>query len=279
MKELSFFKFQGTGNDFVIIDEIDKSYDLKPEEIKKICNRHFGVGADGLILVQDAHGADFKMIFFNPDGTQAQMCGNGIRCLAKYLFDHGRTEKNRFVIETQAGFRMISLEVREGKARSVKVNMGRPNFIAKIVPATVPTVEFINQPLTVNGRELKATILSLGNPHCVVFVDDLATFPIGDIGGKVENLPIFPERVNIEFAQLVSRNEIDLKVWERGAGLTLACGTGACATLVAAVKNGLSERRVKVNLPGGSLDIHWAQSDNVYLSGPAEQVFSGKLSL
>lgn len=279
MKELSFFKFQGTGNDFVIIDEIDKSYDLKPEEIKKICNRHFGVGADGLILAQDSHGADFKMIFFNPDGTQAQMCGNGIRCLAKYLFDHGRTEKNRFVIETQAGFRMISLEVTEGKARSVKVNMGQPNFIAKIVPATVPTDEFINQPLTVNGRELKATILSLGNPHCVVFVDDLATFPIADIGGKVENLPIFPERVNIEFAQLVSRNEIDLKVWERGAGLTLACGTGACATLVAAVKNGLSERRVRVNLPGGSLDIHWAESDNVYLSGPAEQVFSGKLSL
>jgi len=279
MKELSFLKFQGTGNDFIIVDEIDKNYGLKPEEIIRACDRHFGVGADGLILAQDSYGADFKMVFFNPDGTEAQMCGNGIRCLAKYLFDHGRTEKSRFVIETKAGFRMVSLDVREGKAASVEVNMGQPNFIAQIVPMAVSTDEFINQPLNVDGRELSATSLSLGNPHCVVFLEDLADFPIKEVGAKIENLSIFTERVNAEFARVLSRNEIDLKVWERGAGLTLACGTGACATVAAAVKNGLSERRAKVNLPGGSLDIKWSESNNIYLAGPAQEVFSGKMSL
>lgn len=279
MKELIFFKFQGIGNDFVVIDEIDKNYGLTSEEIKSICDRHFGIGADGLILAQASFGADFKMVFFNPDGTQAQMCGNGIRCLAKYLFDHGRTDNSRFVIETQAGFRMITLDLRDGKAVSAKVDMGRPNFMAKIIPAKVELEEFINIPIKVEGRELSATSLSLGNPHCVIFVDDLKNFPIADIGGKIENLPIFPERVNVEFAQVLSRNEIELKVWERGAGLTLACGTGACATVAAGVKNGLCERSVKINLPGGSLDVQWAESEKIYLAGSAKEVFSGKISL
>lgn len=279
MKEIRFVKSEGAGNDFVIVDELDTNYNLSAQKIRKMCDRHFGVGADGLLLARPSSAADFQMLFFNPDGSQAEMCGNGIRCFGKYLYDHGRTKKEEIIIETKSGFRVLTLEVAHGDVASAKVDMGKPSFIARMVPVETGTTEFVDVPLKVNGSELKATCLSMGNPHCVVFVDSLDNYPVAEFGPKMEILPIFPEKINTEFVQVISRREIKLKVWERGAGLTLACGTGACAAVAASVKKGLTDRTVSVNLPGGSLQVQWSESGSIYLSGPASEVFSGTIKL
>lgn len=279
MKEISFVKSEGSGNDFVIIDELDVGHNISAHEIKLICDRHFGVGGDGVIIARQSAVADFKMVFFNPDGTQAEMCGNGIRCFGKYLYDHGKTTKHEIVVETKSGLKVLTFEVVRGRVVSAKVDMGKPNFITRMVPVEAPLDELIDMPIAIGGIELRGTCLSMGNPHCVIFVDDLDNFPVTEMGPQVESLPIFPEKVNVGFVQILSADTVKLKVWERGAGLTLACGTGACAAVVAAARIKLTNKSAKVELPGGRLDVQWSESGAVYLSGPAKEIFSGKIKI
>ncbi len=276
MKEIDFFKYQGTGNDFIVIDEIDTQLGITPDIIRELCDRHFGVGADGVILARPSDDADFKMVFFNPDGSKAEMCGNGIRCYASYLFLHKRTEKTELRLETDSGLKVVTLEVKQGVVEEATVDMGKPNFISKMIPVDSSADNFVNRPLGIDGIDLLGTALSMGNPHVVIFVDDLENVPISEYGPKIERSPLFPNGVNVEFAKIVSRNQIEIIVWERGAGITLSCGTGACAVAVAAVKNGLADRKIIARVPGGDLEVYWSDSDCVFLSGPAREVFSGR---
>ncbi len=267
------------GNDFIIIEDLKSQLDLSPQVITKICDRRFGIGADGLILVRPAKGGDFFMLFFNSDGSQAEMCGNGIRCLAKYLYDRRLTLKTAMTIETLSGPREVLLFLKAKRVEGAKVDMGLPIFKPELIPMITEGEEVINQPIRVGKEIIKATCLSIGNPHCVIFVKDVVEAPVKKLGPIIENLPIFPNKVNVEFAQIANSRQIQLRVWERGAGETLACGTGACAAVVAAIKNELTERKVTVKLPGGKLDIEWAKDNHVYLAGPVEKVFTGTIEI
>lgn len=275
----SFIKSQALGNDFIIIEDIEERIDLGPKTVTRLCERHFGIGADGLIIVRASKHADFYMFFFNPDGSEAEMCGNGIRCFASYLYNHGLTSKHAIKIETKGGLREVFLLFEKDKLRATKVNMGRPTFKASDIPMLVDEHEFIDDVLKVAEVEVRATCLSVGNPHCVIFVGDIREAQVGDVGPKIEKLPVFPARVNVEFAQVIGPDEINLRVWERGAGETLACGTGACAAVLAGVRNKLTSRKVKVHLLGGSLDIEWADDDFVYMTGSSDEVFRGEVNL
>lgn len=277
--KVEFFKFQGAGNDFVLIDELAKKHYFTREQIVKLCDRHFGIGADGLVLVRSSESADFKMAFYNPDGSEAEMCGNGIRCLTKYVYDHGLTSKENLVVETLAGNKELFLSVQDGKVENVKVDMGSPVFVRTAIPMLGGEGEAIGEPLRIEQTMLQVTCLSMGNPHCVIFVKDTSNTSVTKIGSLVECLPIFPQRTNVGFAQVITRKEIDLRVWERGVGETLACGTGACAAVAASVRNRLTQRKVIVHLPGGDFKVEWADNDHMYLMGPAEEVFSGSISL
>jgi diaminopimelate epimerase len=279
MRELPFWKFQASGNDFVIFNQLEEVYNFTSDEVRKICHRHFGIGADGLILARRSPTVDFKMVFYNPDGKEAEMCGNGIRCLARFLYDEDLIGKEEIIIETKAGVKVVVIKAKNRQVKSIKVDMGKPSFMKQLIPMSCEGDKFINCPIKVGETELKATCLSMGNPHCIIFVEDLDETPVAEWGKAVESLPMFPEGANVGFAQIDSPTQIKLKVWERGAGLTLACGTGASAALVAASTNQLTERWAKVSLPGGELEIEWADSDNVYLLGPAEPVFQGVYKL
>lgn len=269
-KTIKFTKMQGTGNDFVVID--DRQSELEGVSLDKlamkVCDRHFGVGADGLIIVMPSKKADFRMRIFNPDGSEAEMCGNGIRCFAKFVYDSSKDKKDVFSVETLAGIMVPAVIVKGGLAVGAEVDMGEPR------PGD------IDQEFKVSGQSYKITTVSMGNPHCVIFVDNIDNIDISGIGPKIENDKKFPNRTNVEFVQVQSDKEISLKVWERGAGITLACGTGACASVVAAVLNKRTGRRVLVHLPGGDLDIEWELEDShVAMRGPAEKVFEGELEL
>lgn len=278
---IKFTKYHGLGNDFILIDNRHQSEPLlTPTQAVQLCDRHFGIGADGVIfaLPTKVEGTDYTMRIFNSDGSEPEMCGNGIRCLAKFIADLDGNKKTEYRIHTLAGL-MIPKLLADGQ---VKVNMGPPLLLASQIPTTLATAEskVVEQPLEVEGKVWPVTCVSMGNPHCITFVEDVASIPLETLGPKFEHHSVFPERTNTEFIQVIEPNYIKMLVWERGAGATLACGTGACASVVAGVLSGKCDRLVTVELPGGPLEIEWSNIDQkVYMSGPAEKVFVGERSL
>ena len=281
--QIDFMKMHGLGNDFIIVNCLENSENVQEliDIAEELCDRRFGIGGDGLILVLPSKKDDFMMRIINSDGSEPEMCGNGIRCFAKFLYETKITDKLTFTVETLAGTIVPEIILEEGVAVSVKVDMGEPELVAKRVPMAANEEQAINYPLKVNDTlTLNVTAVSMGNPHAVTFVDDVWDYPVEEVGAIVEINKAFPKKTNVEFAEIVDRENIKMRVWERGAGITLACGTGACATLVAAVLNGLTERAATVELPGGPLKIEWsAENNRIYMTGPAEMVFEGAFEI
>lgn len=278
---MKFTKMHGCGNDYVYVDCTNEMIENPSEVSKYVSDRHFGIGSDGLILICSSETADFRMAMYNADGSEGAMCGNGIRCVAKYVYDKGLTDKKNISIETKSGIKELELTVEDGKVSLVKVNMGAPILKAKDIPVDVDTEKCIDSDINVDGKDYKITCVSMGNPHAVTFIDeDVKTFPIEKIGPKFENHPMFPDRVNTEFVQVLNRHEVNMRVWERGSGETLACGTGTCATVVACVLNGLTDDEVTVHLLGGDLFIKYdRENDTVWMTGPAVIAFEGTMEL
>lgn len=274
---MRFTKMHGAGNDYVYIDCM-KGAPAHPEQLAiSMSDRHFGIGSDGLVLILPSQVADFRMRMFNADGSEAQMCGNASRCVGKYVYDNGLTDKTEITLETKAGIKPMRLTVVDGKVSSVRVDMGEPVLEPIRIPVALSGERAVAVPLELPGAAFTMTCVSMGNPHAVVFVPSLGEVDVHKWGPIAERHPLFPERCNIEFAEVLSPEEITMRVWERGAGETLACGTGACATLVAAVLNGLTGRSARLRLLGGTLDITWSEDDNhVYMSGGAVTVFDGE---
>lgn len=275
---IKFTKYHGLGNDFILIDNRHQSEPLlTPKQGVQLCDRHFGIGADGVIfaLPTKVEGTDYTMRIFNSDGSEPEMCGNGIRCLAKFIADLDSQKKTEYRIHTLAGLMIPKLQPNG----QVKVDMGHPQLLASQIPTSLATAEskVVEEPLEVEGKVWPVTCVSMGNPHCITFVEDVASIPLETLGSKFEHHSVFPEKTNTEFIQVVEPNYIKMLVWERGAGATLACGTGACASVVAGVLSGKCDRLVTVELPGGPLEIEWSDIDQkVYMSGPAEKVFVGE---
>lgn len=278
---MKFTKMHGCGNDYVYVDCTNEMIENPSEVSKYVSDRHFGIGSDGLILICSSETADFRMAMYNADGSEGAMCGNGIRCVAKYVYDKGLTDKKNISIETKSGIKELELTVEDGKVSLVKVNMGAPILRANDIPVDVDTEKCIDSDINVDGKDYKITCVSMGNPHAVTFIDeDVKTFPIEKIGPKFENHPMFPDRVNTEFVQVLNRHEVNMRVWERGSGETLACGTGTCATVVACVLNGLTDDEVTVHLLGGDLFIKYdRENDTVWMTGPAVIAFEGTIEL
>ncbi len=279
---LEFSKYQGLGNDFILLDNRhQKQPVLSPEQAVKLCDRHFGIGADGVIFaLPGENDTDYTMRIFNSDGSEPEMCGNGIRCLAKFIANltQKQTEGHFYRIQTLAG--VITPELLANG--QVKVDMGKPEYLAGAIPTTLvpPEHKVINEVLTVADQSWSVTCVSMGNPHCVIFVEDVDSIPLETLGPQFEHHRVFPQRINTEFIQVVNRNYIKMRVWERGAGITLACGTGACASVVAGLLTKQIESTCTVELPGGLLEIEWSpESEKVYMTGPAELVFTGKINL
>lgn len=274
---MRFTKMHGAGNDYIYVDCIRNSPPRNPAALSRvISDRHCGVGADGLILICPSERADVRMRMFNADGSEAEMCGNGIRCVAKYVYDHGLVRKPIVKIETGRGVLTLDLEFTGSVVSQVRVDMGEPILDAARIPTTLAGNPPVNVPLVVNDRTFHVTCVSMGNPHCVTYVDSLTDDLVHGIGPKIENNAVFPRRVNAEFVQVIQPCEVGMRVWERGSGETMACGTGACAVAVAGVLTGMTQRQILVHLRGGDLQLHWSESDNhVYMTGPAVEVFSG----
>jgi diaminopimelate epimerase len=277
---MQFAKYHGTGNDFVMIEDLGDLIRLDPAQVAALCDRNFGVGADGLIRIGPAEDADFFMDYANADGEVAEMCGNGIRCLAKYVYDRGLTAKLEIDVLTRDGIKHLSIQGQDGVARQVTVDMGAPSLERGMIPvAGEPQDTFVGQPVMAGGRAFTGTAVSMGNPHCVLHLDpteDLKRLDLRALGSEVEHTPEFPNRTNVEFARVVD-GRIVARVWERGVGETMACGTGACATLVACAVGGLTDRDAMVEFPGGVLHVAWRDDDRVLLTGPAVQVFEGEV--
>ncbi len=277
---MRFTKMQGCGNDYIYIDGRAERIpqEEKPELVRRLSDRHFGIGGDGVIFINPFVGADFEMEMYNADGTRAEMCGNGIRCVGKYVYDKGLTDKTDISVISAGKVKYLTLFVRNGKVETVKVNMGAPELTTALVPVLGDQEQTVDEPISVRGREYRMTCVSMGNPHAVVFVNDVESLAIEEIGPYFENHERFPARTNTEFVQVIDKNTVRMRVWERGTGETLACGTGACATVVACVLNRLTEETVTVELLGGSLDITWDREANlVYMTGPAVTVFEGSV--
>ena len=274
---MRFSKYHGTGNDFVMIEDVADKVELTRDLVALLCDRHKGIGADGLIRIAPSDGADFFMDYWNADGATAEMCGNGIRCLAKYVYDRGLTTKTELDVDTRDGIKRLWLDVEDGEMRSVRVDMGKPSLTRGDIPMRGPEQEtFVGEPFPDAGPEYTATAVSMGNPHLVLLgAQDLARLDLRRIGPPLEHHPDFPERTNVEFIRMSGGSNISVRVWERGVGETMACGTGACASIVAATEMGLVDRRAKILFPGGSLELEWADDDHVYLTGPAAFVFDG----
>jgi diaminopimelate epimerase len=276
---MRFSKMHGLGNDYVVIDDRARRISERrlPRLAREMSDRHFGVGSDGIILVLPSKTADFRMRIFNPDGSEAEMCGNGMRIFARYLYDHRLTRKTELAIETLAGIIRPKLRIRSGKVQSVTVDMGPPRLERSEIPMKGKSGRVVNEPLELLGERLSVTCLSMGNPHCVTFVDDVEQFPVERFGPVIEHHELFPRRTNVEFVQVVSPAELAMRVWERGAGETLACGTGASASAVAAHLTGRAGRKVVLHLRGGDLKVAWDErTDHVFITGPAEEVFTGE---
>jgi diaminopimelate epimerase len=278
MVMLEFTKLHGTANDFVYVDA-RKGLPGDPATLApRLCDRHRGIGADGLILLLGSDRADCRMLIVNADGSTAEMCGNGIRGFAKFVLDRGLVAANPLRVETDAGVKTIEAEVAGGRVRRVAVDMGTPEWSGRRIPVDADG-EVIERPLEVAGRTWNVTCVSMGNPHCVVFVDDVASLPLAEIGPQFERHPFFPKRVNTEFIRVATPTRLEMRVWERGAGETMACGTGACAAAVAAARTGRAERRAIVALPGGELEIAWGANDHVVMTGDAVEVFEGRIEV
>jgi len=267
--KVNFYKLEGTGNDFILLDSRKTGFTPTRKQAVNWCDRRFGIGADGILVLlrPKTKAADFKMRIINSDGSEAEMCGNGIRCLARYIYDHKLSRKNQLVIDTLAGLVKV-----EKKGRLFRVAIGKPEFD----PAKIPVKSsepMIGKKLQVDDDEFEITCLSMGNPHCVIVVPDVDEIPLAEIGPKIERHQMFPNRINVEFVQILSPGHLKLRVWERGAGATLACGTGVCAALAACAQRSLAERKARLSLPGGDLDIEW--NDLCYLTGPARFVYQG----
>jgi len=276
---MNFTKMHGLGNDFIVVAG-EKELPAGVDQLAiRYCNRFFGIGADGFVFILPSENADFKMRIINSDGSEAEQCGNAIRCVSKYVFDYGLSDKEEITVETLgAGVQKVQLNVQNGKVATVRVDMGQPILGGLQVPTTIDQTEVIDYPIEVEGRHFRFTAVSMGNPHCVIYVDDAVNFDLAAWGPKLEVHPLFPRKTNVEFVTVTNREHTDMRVWERGAGPTLACGTGACATLVSSVLNGLTDRKATVSLKGGDLFIEWDEADNhVYMTGPAEEVFKGTL--
>ncbi|CAM4275462.1 diaminopimelate epimerase [Paenibacillus macerans] len=278
---MEFTKMHGLGNDFLVF----YGHTELPENVSELavtwCDRYFGVGGDGLVFILPSEQADFKMRIINSDGTEAEQCGNAIRCVSKYVYDNGLVDKENVTIETLgAGVQQVSLQVENGVVKTVRVDMGEPILDGLAVPTTLEDSPVLNRPIEAGGREFSFTAVSMGNPHCVIYVDDAPNFDLTTWGPKLEVHPYFPRKINVEFATVTSRDRVEMRVWERGAGPTLACGTGACATLVSSVLNGLTDRAAWIGLKGGDLFIEWDERDNhVYMTGPAEAVYKGSIEI
>ena len=268
---------QGLGNDYVYVNCFQEKVENPSELSIKVSDRHFGIGADGLILIKPSDVADFEMEMYNADGSQGAMCGNGIRCVAKYVYDYGLTDKTSITVNTKSGIKYLDLTIENGKAVQIRVNMGAPILEASRIPVVSSKERVINEPVIVDGKEYHITAVSMGNPHAVTYIDDVKGLEIEKIGPQFENHEIFPDRVNTEFVKVLDSHTVEMRVWERGSGETLACGTGACAVAVASILNGLTEEEVTVKLLGGDLKIRWDRKENlVYMTGPAEVVFDGE---
>lgn len=280
---MKFTKMHGLGNDYVYVNCFKETIENPPEVSKFVSDRHFGIGSDGLIMINPSQVADFEMEMYNADGSRAEMCGNGIRSVAKYVYDYGLTDKTSISVETLAGIKYLDLTVENGKVVLVKVDMGKPELCPKEIPVTMEddTLEkVVDEPIVVDGKEYRMTAVSMGNPHVIVYIDDVEGLEIEKIGPKFENHERFPQRINTEFVRVIDRKTVEMRVWERGSGETLACGTGACAVAVACMLNELTEDEVTVKLLGGDLKIHWdREADKVYMTGPAMVVFDGEIEI
>ena len=277
---MKFTKMNGIGNDYVYVNCFEERVENPSELAIRVSNRNFGIGSDGLILICPSEVADCEMVMYNADGSRGEMCGNGIRCVGKYMYDYGLTDKTSISVETLAGIKYLDFTIEDGKVELVKVNMGSPQLIPANIPVLVDGDEAIDVPIQVEGEEYRMTAVSMGNPHAVVYVDDVQGLDIEVIGPKFENHACFPNRVNTEFSRVLDRHTVEMRVWERGSGETLACGTGACAVAVASILNGYTEESVTVKLLGGDLQIQWDRKTNtVYMTGPATVSFEGSIEI
>jgi len=277
---IEFSKWQGCGNDFVMLDCLEQKIENVSELALRLCDRHYGIGADGVILVLPSDKADFRMRIYNADGSEEEMCGNGIRCFARLVYESGCTQKKTFTVETGAGVLTPSLLLTEGKVTGIRVDMGEPILEGDRIPVSGYGMErVIAEDIEVLGKTYQMTCVSMGNPHCVVFVDDINDLPIYEVGPAFEKHERFPRHTNTEFVQVKDRQHLRMRVWERGAAVTLACGTGTCATLTAAVLNGKTDRKAEIELDGGVLQVEWAENNHLYMTGPAEMSFKGTVNL
>ena len=277
---MEFTKMEGCGNDYVYVNGFTNNIENPNKLSEFVSNRNFGIGSDGLIMVNPSDKADFRMNMYNADGSEGKMCGNGIRCVAKYVYDNKMTDKTTITVETLSGIKTLVLNVEDDKVKTVRVDMGTPILEAKEVPVISDKEQVIDEPIIIDNKEYKITCVSMGNPHAITFIDDTDSLDIESIGPKFEKNQIFPDRINTEFIQIVDRNTIKMRVWERGSGETLACGTGACASVVACVLNNLTENKVTVKLLGGDLFIEYNREENtVYMTGPARVSFVGNIDI
>lgn len=284
---MKFTKMQGIGNDYVYVNCFQEKVEHPEEVARKVSDRHFGIGSDGLILIKPSQVADFEMDMYNADGSRGSMCGNGIRCVAKYVYDYGLTDKTAITVSTPSGIKYLELDVKEGKVSKIKVNMGAPELKPERIPVIPEKLkkdgendksQIVHEPIWVNGQEYHITAVSMGNPHGIVYMDDIKNLDIEKTGPYFENHPAFPDRVNTEFVKVLDRHTVEMRVWERGSGETLACGTGACAVAVSSILNGYTDDHVTVKLLGGDLEIFWDRKENqVYMTGPAQVVFEGEI--
>lgn len=277
---MKFTKMHGCGNDYIYVNCMEEMIENPEKVAVYVSDRHFGIGSDGLILICPSEVADFRMAMYNADGSEGKMCGNGVRCIAKYVYDYGLTDKENISIETKGGIKYLDLTIENGKVSLVKVNMGAPIFEPKEIPVLLGEDKCIDEPVTVDGKEYHVTCISMGNPHAVIFVEDTAGIPLEKIGPKFENLSVFPERVNTEFVQVLNENEVNMRVWERGSGETLACGTGTCATVVACVLAKKTKNQITVHLLGGDLYLDYDEEKQiVWMTGPAAVVCDGEIEI
>lgn len=276
--ELSFTKMEGIGNDYIYVDGINQDVPMNPEFIKKISDRHFGIGSDGMIVMLPSDKYDFKMRMFNLDGSEGMMCGNGIRCFAKFCYDHHLTEKTYLQIETKSGLRTVELIFEDNQVVGAKVDMQEPITTCKEIPVLFNQDKMINQPVDIQGKTYHLTAISMGNPHVITYVDDLTHLPLEKVGPVFEHHPMFPESVNTEFVEVVNDHYLKMRVWERGSGETMACGTGACAVMYASYLNGYCQSKATVELLGGCLEIEY-RDGHIFMSGPATTVFEGKIKI
>lgn len=277
---MKFTKMHGLGNDYVYVNCFEEKIDNPPAVARFVSDRHFGIGSDGLIMINPSKTADFEMEMYNADGSRGEMCGNGIRCVAKYVYDYGLTDKTQISVETLGGIKYLDLTIEDGKVSLVKVDMGKPELEADLIPIISEREQVIDEPIEVDGKEYHMTGVSMGNPHAVIYVDDVKGLDLEKIGPKFENHERFPKRINTEFVHCIDRQTVEMRVWERGSGETLACGTGACAVAVSSILNNLTDTQVTVKLLGGDLQIEWDQKKNhVFMTGPAKVVFDGVIDI